>query len=78
MGPDPAENYGSEVTHSVAVSAAAGMASARGGSKVGTAAADLAGVEVGETLLNPSTYPFLTRVKSKAIARYLGVKQCSV
>ncbi len=39
------------VTHSVAVSAAAGAASARGGSKVGTAAADLAGVEVGDTLL---------------------------
>lgn len=37
-------------THSVAVSAA-GTASVRGGSKVGTAAADLAGVEVGDTLL---------------------------
>lgn len=44
-----------QVTDSVAASAAgvasAGVASPRGGSRVGTAEADLAGVEVGETLL---------------------------
>lgn len=48
-------DYVKQVTDSVAASAAdvasAGVPSARGGSRVGTAEADLAGVEVGETLL---------------------------